>query len=214
MDSAWSEYAIARAISLQTLQRKCVLLVDNCNWTGHECDVLGVTTNLRLIDIEVKISRADLKADSKKDKWWHRMGWGSYDVVDGKRTYVPPPSVPRVHPPKVWKHYYALPAEIWKPELVDSLPSKASGVLLLRRGNHRGVSVVVECARRATPDRFATRLTAEDVMDIARLANLRMWEAYRRRDDALRGPTAGAISAEAGGEQNKIEPAGAGLEIG
>jgi hypothetical protein len=63
----WSEYNIARAIALQTLARKCVVLVDNCNWTGHECDVLGVTTDLRIIDVEVKISRADLKADAKKD---------------------------------------------------------------------------------------------------------------------------------------------------
>jgi hypothetical protein len=50
----WSESTIARAISLQTLQRRCVLLVDNCSWTGHECDVLGVTTDLRIIDIEIK----------------------------------------------------------------------------------------------------------------------------------------------------------------
>ena len=57
----WNEGLIARAISLQTLQRKCVVLVPNCNWTGHECDVLAVTTDLRIIDVEVKISRADFR---------------------------------------------------------------------------------------------------------------------------------------------------------
>jgi len=66
----WTEQSIARAIALQTLDRKCVVLVDNCSWTGHECDVLGVTRDLRIIDVEVKISRADLKADARKDKWW------------------------------------------------------------------------------------------------------------------------------------------------
>lgn len=71
--SEWSEFKIARAISLQTLARKCVVLVDNCSWTGHECDVLGVTTDLRIIDVEVKISRSDLKVDAKKDKWWTRL---------------------------------------------------------------------------------------------------------------------------------------------
>src|SRR5665647_1791262 len=97
----WNEGNIARAISLQTLGRKCVVLVDNCNWTGHECDVLGVTTDLRIIDVEVKISRADLKADAKKDKWWQRFG---YHWDDREK-----PATPLTHPRKVWKHYYALP---------------------------------------------------------------------------------------------------------
>lgn len=171
---------IARAIALQTLARKCVVLVDNCNWTGYECDVLAVTTDLRIIDVEVKISRADLKADAKKDKWWHRQSWGW-------PSREPPPATPRDWPPKVWKHYYALPKEIWKEELLDFLPSKASGVLLLDAvGYPRATNQVmrVDCVRRATPNKTATRLKSEQVMDIARLANLRMWEAYHREEIA------------------------------
>ena len=188
--SNWSEFKIARAISLQTLARKCVVLVDNCSWTGHECDVLGVTTDLRIIDVEVKISRADLKADAKKDKWWHRVftGWapeekgydenGRHMWTRRERIYN---STPQVWPRKVWKHYYALPREIWKPELLACLPSKASGVLLLwEAGGHLQVS----CERRATPNRDAERLKPEQVMDIARLANLRMWDAYNRMEKA------------------------------
>ena len=164
----WSEGKIARAIALQTLARKCVVLVDNCNWTGHECDVLAVTTDLRIIDVEVKISRADLKADAKKDKWWHRLGWSP---LHG-------PEAPRKHPPKVWKHYYAMPADIWKPELLDCLPSPASGVLLLREQRNSTTPLAVYVERRATPAKDAYRLKPEQVMDIARLANLRMWQAY------------------------------------
>lgn len=175
----WSEHAIARAISLQTLARKCVVLVDNCNWTGHECDVLGVTTDLRIIDIEVKISRSDLKADAKKDKWWHRPGW-RWALRDA------PGAVANLHPRKVWKHYYALPADIWKPELLDCLPSKASGVLLLREGVWPQPPIIVSCERRATPAKDAYRLKPEEVMDIARLANLRMWEAYHRAENSAR----------------------------
>lgn len=174
----WNEGMIARAISLQTLARKCVVLVDNCNWTGHECDVLGVTTDLRIIDIEVKISRSDLKADAKKDKWWHRTNW----MHGGKAQ-------PVTHPRKVWKHYYALPKEIWKPDLLDCLPSKASGVLLLDlQGYPRGAGefMRVSVERRATPAKDAYRVKPEEVMDIARLANLRMWEAYKREEDAKR----------------------------
>jgi hypothetical protein len=188
--SQWSEYSIARAIALQTLARRCVVLVDNCNWTGHECDVLAVTKDLRIIDVEVKISRADLKADARKDKWWHRQLLG---YAERKETYneagrlvrVERPAVYDVkalqHPQKVWKHYYAMPADIWKPEFLDCLPSTASGVLLLRAMRSR---IDVECIRRATPDRDAHKLTPAQVINIARLANLRMWEAYQRRDQA------------------------------
>lgn len=190
----WSEHSIARAVALQTLERKCVVLVDNCNWTGHECDILGVTTDLRIIDVEVKISRADLKADAKKDKWWHRTfaGYGERKEVFnevGRLMSVTQPSLwnskALTHPRKVWKHYFAMPAEIWKPELLDCLPSPASGVLLLRESKPPQPPVIVSCERRATPAKDAYRLKPEEVMDIARLANLRMWEAYRRRDDAI-----------------------------
>ncbi len=191
----WTEYSIARAISTQTLERKCLVLVDNCGWTGHECDVLGVTMDMRIIDVEVKISRADLKADAKKDKWWHRMGYqeasaaGLLNPGDHWDPYAHKKAL--THPRKVWKHYYALPKEIWKPELLDCLPSTSSGVLLLRPGNPDLAyepCVVVSCIRRATPAKDAHRLTPQEVLDIARLANLRMWEAYKRRDVAMAVP--------------------------
>lgn len=184
----WSESMIARAIALQTLARKCLVLVDNCNWTGHECDVLGVTHDLRIIDIEVKISRADLKADAKKDKWWHRefagfSEWQERRHPNGQLISRFQESLwnstARSHPPKVWKHYYAMPARIWTPELVSCLPSNDSGVLLLREGGGPQPLIIVSCERRATPAKDAYRLKPEQVLDIARLANLRMWESYR-----------------------------------
>lgn len=179
---AFTEYSIARAIALQTLARKCIVLVDNCNWTGHECDVLGVTTDLRIIDVEVKISRADLKADAKKEKWWHRH-WNDGHVAYGE--FGPPkPKVVREWPLKVWKHYYAVPRAIWNEALFEALPSPRSGVLLLEeRGG--SMPVVVECARRSTPNKDATQLTPKQAIDIARLANLRMWDAYHRLDRAI-----------------------------
>lgn len=178
--SQWNEGLIARAISLQTLQRKCVVLVPNCNWTGHECDVLAVTTDLRIIDVEVKISRADLKADARKDKWWHRPMGGHYEAdPNGGKRWVWDTAAPREWPPKVWKHYYAMPRELWDDALFDCLPSSRSGVLLLEQRPGSSVPVLATCERRAVPSKEATKLTAEQAMDVARLANLRMWEAYK-----------------------------------
>ena len=50
-----------------------------------------------------------------------------------------------------------------------------SGLLLL---TERDGVVRVKCERRATPNKQALRIKPESVMDIARLANLRMWDAY------------------------------------
>lgn len=166
--AAWSEGLIARHVATQTLAKKCVVLVDRCNWTGYECDVLAVTADLRVIDVEVKISRADFKADAAKDKWWHRMTWGE-----------PGPRQHRPWPPKVWKHYVAMPRDLWDDALFAFMPSPASGLLLVRE--HCG-RVEVNCHRRATPNRDADRISAEQAVDIARLANLRMWDAYAARD--------------------------------
>ena len=80
------------------------------------------------------------------------------------------------HPPKVWKHYYALPAEIWSDTLFEFLPSPASGVVVLSEYKGR---IVHDVLRRATPARDATRITPAQAVDIARLANLRMWQAYQ-----------------------------------
>lgn len=179
----WNERTIAGEIARQTLARKCVVLVDNCNFTGHECDVLGVTDDLRIIDVEVKISRSDLKADAKKDKWWHRLTYAEkveagIDPQDRDAWWNAGRAVE--WPRKVWKHYYAMPAEIWKPELLECLPSPKSGVLLLSQ--KPGEWMRVKCERRATPNRDAERLKFDQVMHIARLANLRMWDAYRDAD--------------------------------
>lgn len=171
---AWSERRIIQAIGNDVLARKCLLLVDNCNWTGHECDVLAVRTDLRLIDIEIKISRADFRNDKKKAKWWHSKGWGA------KRTRVA-----QEWPPKIWKHYYALPKEIWSVDLEKDLPSDKCGIILLHES--RGFTRA-ELYKRALPCKEAKAIDAVDAIEIARLANLRMWNAYQKLDDLRLNP--------------------------
>lgn len=192
----WSEHLIARAVALQIFQRKHLVVVDNCNWTGHECDLLVVTSDLRIIDVEVKISRADFKADAKKDKWWHRRFTGYGPVVeehrDGRLVRMSQKPLydetERLWPPKVWKHYYALPKAIWKPEMVEFI-NPNSGILLLREGR-ASMPVIVDVERRVRANKDAEKITAAQAVDIARLASLRMWAAYsdvaRMRDDTAR----------------------------
>ncbi|MGE8565216.1 MAG: hypothetical protein ACN6PV_02055 [Achromobacter sp.] len=200
----WSETSIARALARQTFNRKYLVVVPNCIWTGHECDLLVVTENLRIIDVEIKISRADLKADAKKEKWWQREHIGYWPTVtemrhcdwsndlalfrrDRRGRYK---STPKDWPSKVWKHYYALPKDIWHPDLFAALPSAQSGVLLLdREGYPRPVDdgIRVECVRRATPNRDAPSISPAAAVDIARLASLRMWDAFARLEEKEAG---------------------------
>lgn len=193
----WSEYSIGRALSHQFFNRKYLCVVPNCNWTGHECDLLAVTENLRLIDVEIKISRADLKADAKKEKWWRREHIGYWPevtemlhhprldklVVQSVHRRARYKSTPKDWPSKVWKHYYALPKEIWTPELLDALPNQNSGILLLDKDGYprpSGEVMKVTCLRRATPNRDAKPISPAAAVDIARLASLRMWDADQR----------------------------------
>lgn len=184
----WSERSIARALAQQTFNRKYLVVVPNCNWTGHGADILAVTENLRLIDVEIKISRADLKADAKKDKWVKRTFQGyepvehlydKHGLVAHKRSRAVYDELRLEWPRRVWKHYYAMPEEIWTDDLLVSLGSEASGVLLLADDAH---GLRIRCRRPAKPCRDADTLTPAAAVNIARLASLRMWDAYQRLD--------------------------------
>ncbi|KAG1434714.1 hypothetical protein G6F57_021463 [Rhizopus arrhizus] len=86
----------------------------------------------------------------------------------------------REWPRQVWKHYYALPAEIWTDELLDCLGSPASGVLLL---TNEGGQEKARVRSAATPNRDAKIISPAAAVDIARLASLRMWDAYARLEE-------------------------------
>lgn len=186
--SSMTEGQIAHALATQTFARRFVALVDRCNWTGHEADLLCITQQLRLVDVEIKTSRADLKADSSKAKWWYQRPWYG-------PSFARPALDHRPHPPKVWKHYYAMPEEIWHDDLLEQLGSTSSGVILVKMSRHDTLRAV--CIRQARPARDAYRLTEADVINIARLANLRMWNAYAARDGARKALQARADTAVA-----------------
>lgn len=164
----WTEFEIASTLAMDFFNKENLVVVDNCGWSGHEADILVVTRDLRLIDVEIKISRADLKADAQKNKWKHYGVWSKAPMLPNGHVS---------HPHKIWKHYYALPEEIWKPELLECLPSVKSGVVLLRRDILKNGKTFVRytVVRRAVPFRDSLKLSTADVLNVARLASLRMW---------------------------------------
>ena len=180
MMQKWTERQIAAYLARVTFSHKHLLLVPNCQWPGSECDLLAVTPNLRIIDIEIKVSRSDLRADAKKDKWFHQWDWridGPYPQRGEQKKRRP-----RQWPRRVWKHYYCLPEQIWTDDLLAVI-QPVSGVLLIRDDKYDGFHIRVK--RMAKPDRTADKIDAEDAIDIARLASLRMWDAFETLDKQL-----------------------------
>lgn len=174
----WSEREIARALYNRVFHGKHLVVIPNCGWTGAECDLLVVRNDLRLMDIEIKISRADLKADAKKDKWVKRWEWR----VD--EPWIPhdlrPKPVPLTHPEKIWKHYYALPESIWTPELVDCI-NPCSGILLI--SDRMRVRAGMRIERHAKPNKDAGTISMEALCHISRLCTVRMWQSYGEIDE-------------------------------
>lgn len=168
----WNEHLIARHLVHSTFER-ALAVCDRCYWTGSECDLLVVHKSLRLIDVEIKISREDFRADASKDKWWGDAPWKVRRL--GLREGVPGWARGYLWPRHVWKHYYAIPEEIWDESLLETC-SPVSGVLLLR-GDHYG-RIVHRVRRAAKPRKDARVISAAQALDIARLASLRAWDAY------------------------------------
>lgn len=169
----YSEHSIARYLAREKFSGM-MLVVDNTYHTGDECDLLIVNhRNLKYIDVEIKISRADLKADRHKDKWVRLPQWPQTG-----------PPVPREWPRRVWKHYYCIAEPIWKPELLEHVGPR-SGVFTVRIGeNGYGGGITVRRKCKANPD--AKPATMQEIVKLAYLANVRMHEAYRRMDEMQR----------------------------
>jgi hypothetical protein len=168
-DQPWSEAYIAQAVARQIFTR-AELIIPNCYWAGSEMDLLVIESKrMRIIDVEIKISRSDLKADIKKDKWWYSRPWSKRHVPRRRRLW----------PDKVWKHYYVMPASIWSTELFHTIP-ETSGIVLLSQQESKTTPIVAKLIRRAQPCREAKPISPHDAVDIARLASLRMWAALTK----------------------------------
>lgn len=175
----WSESAIARSLQRDVFASK-VCVVDNCLWTGFETDLLIVHKSMRLIDVEIKISRADFRIDRHKDKWIAYTP-GSWALPRAEREK-------RRHPAKVWKHYYCLPESLWQAELEADMGSNSSGVILAREPKRGQPMLTIVKRAKTNPDAYV--LTAADVLDIARLTSLRLWDARRGNASTASGEVA------------------------
>lgn len=167
----WTARELAKSLHLNVFRARYLVVCPNCHFTGHECDLLAVRADLRLVDVEIKISRQDLKADKHKEKWLKPLEWLRWGETRGPREPVP-------YPPKIWKHYYALPKAIWTDELLEEI-QPISGILLIKDWGDRPYMTV---KRQAKPNKEAKAIEPRDLCKIAKLTSDRMWSAYDEID--------------------------------
>jgi hypothetical protein len=171
----WTAREIARALAVQAFDQRHLVVCPNTYWPGSETDVLIVRTDLRLMDVEIKVSRADLKADRLKEKW--------FDFPISWPWNTPrPEGAPRTHPRRIWKHYYCLPRAIWTEELAECI-QPTSGVILMSDHNTFPGCVL---HRQAKPAKDAERISPQELADIARVQSKRMWDAFDEVDRTRR----------------------------
>ena len=122
------------------------------NIVNHECDMLIVTKNRYLTEVEIKISLSDLKADFKK-KHQHKDE-------------------------NIKNFYYAFPAEM-KEKAIELIPEEAGILIAIKKHLNSGYEYRdIECYRKPKINKEAKPINDIVLSKIYRLGYLRYWN-YR-----------------------------------
>jgi len=175
----WTAREISRSLFWNTFSQRHLVVAPNCHAAGYEADLLIVRHDLRLMDVEIKISRKDLKEDKTKDKWFKEWDFAAH----GWRSPRPEEREPVGHPNKIWKHYYALPEEIWDEKLWPDIQPN-SGVILIR--SNSAIRPWLRILKQAKPNRAAQPIGLDEFKKIANSLSFRMWRACGELDEQRR----------------------------
>ena len=158
-----SERTIAQKIVNGFLNHRYLTVVPDCNFTGYESDLLAVTKQKRLIDFEIKQSVQDFKNERKKDKWRRlipkTVKWGENIELEYEK---------KDFPDGIYMHYFVMPNEIFKPELLELMPSQKSGFLTVD-------DKTVYIKKYAEKNFYSQILSETDLIHISRLVGIRFW---------------------------------------
>lgn len=130
--------------------RECII-VPNISWgvNLHECDLLVVRKSGYGIEVEIKVSKSDLKADAKK-------GHQHTDRLD-----------------RLSELYFAIPD--YMKDCVEFIPEHA-GILVISK-NEWGVGLSI--FRKPVTNKNRRKFTNEEMLKIAHLGTMRIWNLKR-----------------------------------
>jgi len=128
---------------------KCIV-VPNVYWgmVNHECDLLALTKSDTAHEIEIKVSKSDLKADSKK-RHSHPGG-------------------------KLIKCLWFAGPETLEDAFIEYAPDKA-GIILVYEDYAERRGMCYRIARQSKPNPMARHWTLEERAKLARLGAMRYW---------------------------------------
>ena len=137
------------------------LIVPNISWgmNIHECDLLIITKGGYGIEVEIKVSRSDLKNDSNK----------SHSHDDDR----------------IKKLYFAIPD--YMKDSIDLIPKRA-GILVLRRYYEWGDNIGVHVLREPEINKHCIKFSSEEMFNIARLGTMRIWNLKKKIITTKRKP--------------------------
>ena len=132
------------------------LCVPNVSWSllPYEADLICVTQSGYMIEVETKISMADLKRDRDKAKWRYRQ---FTELVS--------------------RFYYAVPSKLADhPNFMDHV-REGAGVIVVSRDPRWGL---VGSTKREATKTSARPLTKGEQFKLARVASFRVWSPQQR----------------------------------
>ena len=132
------------------------LIVPNISWGMdiHECDLLIVTKSGYATEVEIKISRADLKKDAfKKHNHEDRFN-------------------------RIRRLYFAIPESL--SNCIEFIPERA-GIIVLSRGKNYGEDYLFcKVLREAKINTTCKQFTEAERFNVARLGAMRIWGLKRK----------------------------------
>jgi len=129
------------------------LIVPNISWgmNIHECDLLIVRKSGYGIEVEIKISRADLKKDIEKP----------HNHSDNR----------------IREFYFAIPDYLQ--DSIELIPEHA-GIIVVSRYYSYGDHVICKTLRGAKVNKNCIKFSQEEMFNIARLGTMRIWSLKRK----------------------------------
>ncbi len=112
----------------------------------HELDLLSISNSGYGVEVEIKVSKSDLKRDLEKKH-------GHYD-------------------PRIRQLYFAGPEELYD-AFLEYVPEHA-GIITISRGEY-GVNPICDIRRNAKINKEAVKFTEKEINQLLRLGNMRYW---------------------------------------
>jgi hypothetical protein len=170
-----TEFEIQKYLYTHFFRSRADVVSPNSCVYGYEADMIGITRNLFVHEIEIKISRSDFFADKKKDKHKDMKKW-----LNGERTkpymfdgiIIQQDGVRLLTPPN-W-FWYAVPKDMIA---VTELPNEWMGLIYIA---DMGYCEVIRRAKRLHKE----PIEINRMLQISRSLSLRNW-SYRLDEEYL-----------------------------